>query len=220
VVNAPPPTATPRASDTTRAPAVVNAPAAPAAPAVVVVTAPAPPPPAAPPAAAPAPAAAAPAPQPYIAPPASAPSASAAARPDLTRTPDAGRAYASPPAVAAGLFPEGEDVVTLDGVTFLPWQARLTPATRDVLDDVALELRTYPDLRVEINVYTDNRGSRVRNFELSRRRARAVRTYLIQQGVSPIQLVARGRGPTNPVASNATVEGRRRNRRIELHRLY
>jgi outer membrane protein OmpA-like peptidoglycan-associated protein/uncharacterized protein YidB (DUF937 family) len=70
---------------------------------------------------------------------------------------------------------------------------------------------------LEIAGYTDNRGDPAANVKLSQERAEAVRNALIGAGADPMKLVARGYGSANPVASNDTLEGRFRNRRIEYH---
>jgi outer membrane protein OmpA-like peptidoglycan-associated protein len=77
----------------------------------------------------------------------------------------------------------------------------------------------YPSLRIEIAGYTDNVGDQRRNVWLSQTRADAVKLYLSRQGVARDRMVTRGYGPADPVASNATPEGRARNRRVELRRL-
>ena len=64
--------------------------------------------------------------------------------------------------------------------------------------------------------YTDSTGSARHNLGLSERRADAVRDYLVGQGVSSSQLTAKGYGETNPIASNATAEGRAQNRRVVM----
>lgn len=117
------------------------------------------------------------------------------------------------------LFEAGKATVTLTGVTFVSGRAVLTPNAKAILDGVAASLQANPTVRVEIGGYTDNAGSRLRNITLSRARANAVANYLIQKGVSPSRLTARGYGPANPVATNATAAGRAENRRVELKKL-
>lgn len=106
--------------------------------------------------------------------------------------------------------------VTLQGVTFELNSANLTADSRPVLDDVAADLKKYPRLRVELQGHTDSSGADAYNMQLSERRAASVREYLISQGVSASQLVARGYGETQPVADNKTNEGRAQNRRVEM----
>jgi len=70
---------------------------------------------------------------------------------------------------------------------------------------------------VEISGYTDNTGNQSLNVALSKKRAEAVRQTLVKFGANPDMLIAKGYGSADPVASNDTPEGRRRNRRIEYH---
>jgi len=85
-----------------------------------------------------------------------------------------------------------------------------------VLAEIASALKENPDLNVEIQGHTDSAGSLAYNNRLSANRAEAVREYLINQGVNPDQLTAAGYGPSVPLVSNETAEGRARNRRVEL----
>jgi OOP family OmpA-OmpF porin len=75
-------------------------------------------------------------------------------------------------------------------------------------------LKKHPRVKVEIQGHTDSTGPAAYNVKLSQRRADAVRSYLIDSGVNGDQLVSRGYGAKEPVASNATVEGRAKNRRV------
>jgi OmpA-OmpF porin, OOP family len=70
---------------------------------------------------------------------------------------------------------------------------------------------------LEIAGYTDNSGDAAANQVLSQQRADAVRNALINAGVDPSLLVAKGYGSANPVGSNESNEGRLHNRRIEYH---
>jgi len=76
-------------------------------------------------------------------------------------------------------------------------------------------LKSHPDLKATIVGYTDSRGSAEYNQKLSENRAKAVYQKLIEYGVPASRLSYKGMGEANPVASNATKEGRALNRRIE-----
>ena len=92
----------------------------------------------------------------------------------------------------------------------------LTDASRKALDSYAEYLVSHPDLKVTVEGYTDSSGKREYNVWLSRKRAEAVKAYLVDAGVDAARITAAGRGPANPVASNATEDGRRLNRRTEI----
>jgi OOP family OmpA-OmpF porin len=95
--------------------------------------------------------------------------------------------------------------------------ATLTAESRPVLDEVAADLKKHPRLRVELQGHTDSAGRDAYNLQLSRRRADAVRGYLVAQGVSAEQLTAKGYGETQPAADNSTESGRAENRRVEMN---
>ncbi len=95
--------------------------------------------------------------------------------------------------------------------------ANLTAESRPVLDEVAKGLREHHRLKVELQGHTDSTGPAPYNLKLSQRRADSVRDYLVSQGVPQSQLTTKGYGETQPVASNATKEGRLQNRRVVMH---
>ena len=101
-------------------------------------------------------------------------------------------------------------------ITFATNSARLEATSFPVLDEIADRLKREPSLEVEIQGHTDSTGAHAYNVNLSKRRADAVREYLIKKGVSSKQMVTRGYGPDRPLASNATATGRSENRRVEL----
>lgn len=117
------------------------------------------------------------------------------------------------------LFPERQRRIVLEGVNFETASANLTDQSFVTLNRVAASLAAHPELQVEVAGYTDSRGSDVYNQRLSQSRAEAVRAYLLQRGVAPERLSARGFGETNPIDTNATTNGQGRNRRVELHRM-
>jgi OOP family OmpA-OmpF porin len=85
------------------------------------------------------------------------------------------------------------------------------------IDEFANFLKKYKNYTAEIVGYTDSRGSEAYNKKLSQKRADEVKRLLIQKGVEASRLTAIGMGELNPVASNATAEGRAQNRRIEAN---
>ena len=86
-----------------------------------------------------------------------------------------------------------------------------------VLDEVVDILKMNPAMTGEVRGYTDNTGSLELNRKLSDARAKAVRDYLVKQGIAPERIRAMGFGAAQPVAGNDTPEGRAQNRRVELH---
>ena len=107
----------------------------------------------------------------------------------------------------------------LVGVTFPVNQATLTGQSKTELDKVVESLKALPHVKLEVAGHSDISGKRDHNMELSQSRAEAVRNYFIQQGVAPERLVAKGYGPDKPKYDNATADGRKKNRRVELIRL-
>jgi outer membrane protein OmpA-like peptidoglycan-associated protein len=115
--------------------------------------------------------------------------------------------------------PGARPTLILQGVNFQTGRSALTPDSYGVLDQVAASLVANPEIQIEIAGYTDNTGSVGINTRLSNARAFAVRAYLARRGVAPARMLARGYGPSSPVATNLTAAGRAQNRRVELHKL-
>ncbi len=104
----------------------------------------------------------------------------------------------------------------LKGVTFVTNKATLTPESEAILMKALNTLRAYPKLKVEIKGYTDNVGKSSYNLKLSQKRAKAVKIWLVKKGIDATRLIAKGYGEANPIATNKTEEGRKKNRRIEF----
>ncbi|HEX8820924.1 MAG TPA: OmpA family protein [Archangium sp.] len=113
---------------------------------------------------------------------------------------------------------KGNRIEIRDQVRFTTSKSQILAESFPLLDEVAQILKEHPELaRLEISGHTDSRGARDYNIKLSQDRAEAVRLYLIQKGVEPSRLVAKGYGPDQPIASNDDAEGRQKNRRTEFH---
>lgn len=107
-------------------------------------------------------------------------------------------------------------IVNMSDVLFDTGQFTLKPAAREKLAKVSGILLAYPGLQLQIEGYTDNVGSDPFNQKLSEERADAVRDYLGSQGVAQTNISAMGYGESDPVADNATSQGRAENRRVQL----
>ncbi len=102
-------------------------------------------------------------------------------------------------------------------VDLLTGQADIPAESRDIIDQSAKAIQGAPEGSVlQVSGHTDNRGSAAGNQAPSARRAAAVRDYLVQRGVEPSALTAKGFGAGQPAADNGTEAGRFKNRRIEF----
>jgi len=102
-------------------------------------------------------------------------------------------------------------------ISFATGRADIEPNLRTVLDRFAQSLRANPGTEVRIIGHTDSTGSDAVNDPLSVARASSTRNYLTDRGVDPARIQVAGRGSHEPIASNATAEGRARNRRVEIY---
>ncbi|MDT7810406.1 MAG: hypothetical protein QOH35_746 [Acidobacteriaceae bacterium] len=107
-------------------------------------------------------------------------------------------------------------IVNMSDVLFDTAKYTLKPEAREKLAKVSGILLAYPNLKVQVEGYTDNIGSDQYNLTLSQQRGDAVRAYLVSQGVSPENITATGYGMSNPIADNATSAGRAQNRRVQM----
>jgi OOP family OmpA-OmpF porin len=120
---------------------------------------------------------------------------------------------------AAPLFTEDKKVLILEGVFFEFDKAILKPVSRVTLDRVARSLLDWPEVRVAVAGHTDWIGADDYNKDLSYRRARAVKDYLVSKGVAADRMEVRGFGESRPIADNESEAGRAKNRRVELVKL-
>jgi len=96
--------------------------------------------------------------------------------------------------------------------------AKILEVSHSLLNEVADVIKKTPRIKkIQVEGHASSDGADEYNLKLSDRRAKAVRAYLITQGVSKDALVAKGFGETKPIADNNTEEGREKNRRVEFN---
>jgi outer membrane protein OmpA-like peptidoglycan-associated protein len=111
---------------------------------------------------------------------------------------------------------EGARMTMQEDVLFATDSDVLRPAAIERLRPLAGYLRANPGVRVAIDGHTDSRGTDAHNQDLSERRAQSVREALDDMGVIRARFRVQGHGESSPVATNATAEGMRLNRRVEV----
>lgn len=112
---------------------------------------------------------------------------------------------------------KGSQIVILEQVFFATGKDQILKKSFKLLDTIAHTLVSIPAIKkVEIEGHTDNKGAADKNTELSDRRAKSVLNYLVAHGVSTDRLIAKGYGPTRPIADNNNEKGRAKNRRVDF----
>lgn len=111
---------------------------------------------------------------------------------------------------------EGARMTMQEDVLFATDSDVLRPAAIERLRPLARYLRANPGVRVAIDGHTDSRGTDAHNQDLSERRAQSVREALDEMGVTRARFRVAGHGEGSPVATNATAQGMRLNRRVEV----
>lgn len=106
--------------------------------------------------------------------------------------------------------------ICLDRVSFKVGTATLTASSQAQVNNLVALLQAYPNARLTVGGFTDNQGRPEANLLMSADRANAVRRALLSQAIAPSQLAAQGYGQTHPLVSNATREGRAKNRRVAI----
>ena len=132
-----------------------------------------------------------------------------------TPAPVAEAPAAAPPAEEPAPAPQAQRIV-LRGVQFDVDKADIRMEAAVILDEAANQLSQVAGARVSVDGHTDSSGGDAYNQTLSERRAASVREYLVNKGVDASRLSSNGYGEAQPVADNATAEGRQLNRRVEL----
>lgn len=102
-------------------------------------------------------------------------------------------------------------------ITFDTNSATIRSGLYPELDRVSQILVNYPQTTILVEGHTDNTGKAAYNQTLSEKRAASVRNAFMQRGVDGSRITAVGRGQTMPIADNSTAEGRRLNRRVDVH---
>mgnify|MGYP001187258849 CR=1 FL=1 len=112
----------------------------------------------------------------------------------------------------------GDDIIlNMPGnITFASNSSDINANFYEVLNSVALVLNEYNRTLVDIYGHTDSDGSEQYNMDLSQKRASSVSQYLIGQGIDARRLLVKGMGESQPIATNATPEGKAQNRRVEI----
>jgi outer membrane protein OmpA-like peptidoglycan-associated protein len=112
----------------------------------------------------------------------------------------------------------GQDIILNmpSNVTFATDSADLKPQFFETLNSVSIVLNEFNRTLVDVTGHTDSTGSAAHNQRLSERRAGTVAEYLVSQGNNPQRFQVLGMGQNEPIASNATEEGRAQNRRVEI----
>ncbi|MGH8307025.1 MAG: OmpA family protein [Gammaproteobacteria bacterium] len=107
-------------------------------------------------------------------------------------------------------------VLTLGNILFALNKADLKSGADSTIQQLAQFMQNYPKRNVMVEGYTDSTGSADYNQDLSERRADAVKTALVNDGINPQRIVTKGFGEQFPVADNSTAAGRQQNRRVEI----
>lgn len=112
----------------------------------------------------------------------------------------------------------GDDIILNmpSNITFETDQWAVKPQFYDTLNSVAIVLKEFNRTLVDVTGHTDSTGTPEHNQQLSERRAGAVADYLVAQGNNPQRFQVLGEGQRDPIASNATPDGRAQNRRVEI----
>ena len=112
---------------------------------------------------------------------------------------------------------DGGVMVTMkDSILFDVGSATLKPQSHESIQKISDVLVKYPKTEITVAGHTDSTGKADYNQKLSERRANSVKLVLAEKGISPARVSSIGFGADQPIASNATDEGKRQNRRVEL----
>jgi OmpA-OmpF porin, OOP family len=110
--------------------------------------------------------------------------------------------------------------VSLYGINFATGKSTIRPDSEPVLTEVAKMLKANPEWAMVVAGHTDNVGAKASNLTLSRQRAQSVIAWLSRNGVEEARLVPAGFGDMRPIAENTNDEGKQKNRRVDLVKVY
>ena len=104
----------------------------------------------------------------------------------------------------------------LDNLNFESNTPNLVAGSDKTIQDLAKIMTAYPRVQLRVTAYTDNTGDSLQNRKLSLKRAFTVKNLLLANGIQDLRIDFTGKGSANPIASNATEEGKAKNRRVEV----
>ncbi|MCR8558339.1 OmpA family protein [Mucilaginibacter sp. BJC16-A38] len=118
----------------------------------------------------------------------------------------------------ASVSREGEGILVKfdSGILFDVDKTNLKPGAQTSLQQLSQSLKNNPQTNILVVGHTDSTGTAAHNMDLSIRRSVAVKSFLVQQGVNGSRLTTQGKGETEPIAPNSTLDGRAQNRRVEI----
>ena len=120
--------------------------------------------------------------------------------------------------VSIQILYQEETTFTIDDLHFESGSAEILPASYPILDKLVKFLKEESG-KYEIAGHTDSDGSTADNLKLSQDRAAAVKSYLVERGISADRLIAQGYGESEPIATNDSAQGKAQNRRTEIRKL-
>jgi OOP family OmpA-OmpF porin len=120
------------------------------------------------------------------------------------------------PGTPKGVTPDGRGCWVVPGLRFAFDKTEIKPRYYEGLSEMVRVLRENPGMRVRLDGHTDSIGSEQYNEGLSKRRADAVKSYLVGQGIAASRITTAGFGESRPAYTNDTDEGRAGNRRTEI----
>ncbi|REA61570.1 flagellar motor protein MotB [Dyadobacter luteus] len=106
--------------------------------------------------------------------------------------------------------------IRLNNTMFQQSSAEVVPSSFAELDRIVAAMTEYPAMEILLEGHTDNQGDVSKNVQLSEERVQEVKKYLLSKGIDSSRIQTKAWGPAKPIASNATEETRKRNRRVEF----